>query len=298
MDRFQEMLAFVRIAERQSFTQASEDLQIPRATVTNLIKRVEQRLGTRLLERTTRTVRLTQDGEAYYRRCVRLLADVEEAEGLFRDAAPKGLLRVNLQGTLARHFVVPALPGFLARYPELELHVGEDDRLVDLVREGVDCVLRAGTLQDSSMVGRRVALLPQVTVASPVYLAQHGEPETVEALSAHRAIHYISSATGKAVPLEFTVDGRVTSVQLGGIVSVTGADLYTGSAVAGLGLVQVPRYRVASELADGRLKVLLPGFAPPPMPVSVLYAQNRQLSSRVRVFTQWLRDIFEAAAQA
>ncbi|MGE8201370.1 MAG: LysR family transcriptional regulator, partial [Variovorax sp.] len=119
MDRFQEMLAFVRIAERQSFTQASEDLQIPRATVTNLIKRVEQRLGTRLLERTTRTVRLTQDGEAYYRRCVRLLADVEEAEGLFRDEAPKGLLRVNLQGTLARHFVVPALPAFLARYPDL-----------------------------------------------------------------------------------------------------------------------------------------------------------------------------------
>jgi DNA-binding transcriptional LysR family regulator len=295
MDRFQEMQAFVRIAERQSFTQASEDLQIPRATVTNLIKRVEQRIGTRLLERTTRTVRLTQDGGAYYRRCVRLLADVEEAEGLFRDAAPKGQLRVNLQGTLARHFVVPALPDFLARHPGLELHIGEDDRLVDLVREGVDCVLRAGTLQDSSMVARRVALLPQVTVASPAYLATHGEPDGMAALASHRAINYISSGTGKVVPLEFTVDGRVATVSLPATVSVTGADLYTGSCVAGLGLVQVPRYRVAAELADGRLKVLLHGFAPPPMPVSVLYAQNRQLSSRVRVFTQWLGDIFEAA---
>jgi len=295
MDRFQEMQAFVRIAERRSFTQASEDLQIPRATVTNLIKRMEERIGTRLLERTTRTVRLTQDGEAYYRRCVRLLADMEEAEGSFRNEAPKGLLRVNLQGTLARHFVVPALPGFLARYPGLELHIGEDDRLVDLVREGIDCVLRAGNLQDSSMVGRRVALLPQVTVASPGYLAKFGEPTDMAALASHHAINYISSATGKAVPLEFTVDGRVTVVNLPAIVSVTGADLYTGSAVAGLGLVQVPRYRVAGELADGRLKVLLPGFAPPPMPVSVLYAQNRQLSSRVRVFTQWLRDVFEAA---
>lgn len=295
MDRFQEMQAFVRIAERRSFTQASEDLRIPRATVTNLIKRVEQRIGTRLLERTTRTVRLTPDGEAYYRRCVRLLADVEEAESLFRDEAPKGLLRVNLQGTLARHFVVPALPGFLARYPGLELHIGEDDRLVDLVREGVDCVLRAGTLQDSSMVGRRLALLPQVTVASPAYLAVHGEPDSIDALAVHRAIHYISSGTGKAVPLEFSVDGRVTNVQLGAAVSVTGADLYTGSAVAGLGLVQVPRYRVADELANGRLKVLLADFAPPPMPVSVLYPQNRQLSSRVRVFTQWLRDIFANA---
>ncbi|MGQ2999967.1 LysR family transcriptional regulator [Variovorax sp.] len=300
MDRFQEMQAFVRIAERQSFTQASEDLRIPRATVTNLIKRVEQRIGTRLLERTTRTVRLTQDGEAYYRRCVRLLADVEEAEGLFRDTAPKGLLRVNLQGTLARHFVVPALPDFLARHPELTLHIGEDDRLIDLVREGVDCVLRAGTLQDSSMVGRRIALLPQVTVASPAYLARHGEPADPAALAApgstHRAVDYLSSATGKPVPLEFTVDGRVSTLQLPATVSVTGTDLYTGSAVAGLGLVQVPRYRVAAELADGRLKVVLDGFAPPPMPVSVLYSQHRQLSARVRVFTQWLREVFEAAA--
>jgi len=299
MDRFQEMQAFVRIAERQSFTQASEDLRIPRATVTNLIKRVEQRIGTRLLERTTRTVRLTQDGEAYYRRCVRLLADMEEAEGLFRNTAPKGLLRVNLQGTLARHFVVPALPDFLARHPELTLHIGEDDRLIDLVREGVDCVLRAGTLQDSSMVGRRIALLPQVTVASPAYLARHGEPADPAALAApgstHRAVDYLSSATGKPVPLEFTVDGRVNTLQLPATVSVTGTDLYTGAAVAGLGLVQVPRYRVAAELADGRLQVVLDGFAPPPMPVSVLYSQHRQLSARVRVFTQWLREVFEAA---
>lgn len=297
MDRFQEMQAFVRIAERQSFTQASEDLQIPRATITNLIKRMEQRLGARLLERTTRTVRLTHDGEAHYRRCVRLIADLEEAEGAFRDTAPKGLLRVNLQGTLARHFVVPALPDFLARYPELEIHIGEDDRLVDLVREGIDCVLRAGNLQDSSMVGRRVALLEQVTVASPAYLARYGEPADLDALPAHRAVNYISSGTGKAVPLEFTVAGRVTAVQLAAAISVTGADLYTGASVAGLGLVQVPRYRVARELREGRLQVVLADLPPPPMPVSVLYSQNRQLSMRVRVFVQWLRDVFEAGAE-
>src|SRR6266702_4310685 len=269
MDRFQEMQVFVRIAERQSFTRAADDLQIPRATVTNLMKRMEQRLGTRLLERTTRTVRLTHDGEAYYRRCVRLLADMEEAEGSFRDAAPKGLLRVNLQGTLARHFIVPALPDFLSRYPGIELHIGEDDRLVDLVREGVDCVLRAGNLQDSSMVGRRVARLEQVTVASPAYLDRHGVPGDLAALTTHRAVNYMSSATGNA--------------------------LYTGASVAGLGLVQVPRYRVESELAAGSLVVVLAQFPPPPMPVTVLYPQSRQLSSRVRVFAQWLREIFDAA---
>jgi DNA-binding transcriptional LysR family regulator len=298
MDRFEEMRVFVRIAERQSFTQASDDLQIPRATVTNLLKRMEQRLGTRLLERTTRTVRLTHDGEAYYRRCVRLIADLEEAEASFSNTAPKGLLRANLQGTLARRFVVPALPAFLAQFPQIELQLGEDDRLVDLVREGVDCVLRAGSLQDSSMVGRRVAELEQVTVASPDYLAQYGEPANLAALSAHRAVNYLSSATGKAVPLEFAVDGRVSAMNLAAVVSVSGADLYTGAAVAGLGMVQVPRYRVAEELKTGRLKVILQDFPPPPMPVSVLYPQSRQLSSRVRVFAQWLRDIFEAVAGA
>jgi DNA-binding transcriptional LysR family regulator len=296
MDRFQEMQVFIRIAERGSFTRAADDLQIPRATVTNLMKRMEERLGARLLERTTRTVRLTHDGEAFYRRCVRLVADMEEAEGSFHDVAPKGLLRVNVQGTLAKHFVMPALPDFVAQYPGIELHIGEDDRLVDLVREGIDCVLRAGILQDSSVVGRRVASMRQVTVASPAYLAQFGEPATLQALESHRAVNYISSGSGRALPMEFTVDGEVIEMQLPSIVSVTGADLYTGSAVAGLGMVQVPRYRVAGELSAGTLKVVLGDFPPPPMPVSVLYPQNRQLSSRVRVFAQWLRDIFEAAA--
>ncbi|WP_087753169.1 LysR family transcriptional regulator [Paraburkholderia caledonica] len=298
MDRFEEMRVFVRVAERQSFTRASDDLQIPRATVTNLIKRLEERLGARLLERTTRTVRLTPDGQAYYGRCVRLIADMEEAEGSFSNLAPKGLLRVNLQGTLARHFVVPTLPAFLARYPDIELTIGEDDRLVDLVREGIDCVLRAGTLQDSSMVGRRVAQLQQVTVASPAYLEKYGEPADPSALESHRAVNYVSSATGKPVPLEFDIEGRITPMRLPGAVSVTGVELYTGSAVAGLGMVQVPRYRVSDELASGRLKIILANFPPPPMPVSVLYPQNRQLSSRVRVFATWLRDIFEAAGTA
>ncbi|ANC02339.1 transcriptional regulator [Pseudomonas putida] len=288
MDRFQEMQVFVRIAERGSFSQAAEDLQIPRATVTNLIKRLEQRLGVRLLERTTRHVRMTHDGEAYYHRCVRLLLDLEESESAFRNAPPKGLLRVNLQGTLAKHFVMPALGGFLAQYPDITLHIGEDDRLVDLVREGVDCVLRAGLLQDSSLIGRQVASLEQVTVASPEYLAQHGTPATLDDLQQHFAVDYLSSATGRAVPLEFRVGREVVERLLPARVSVTGADLYTGAALSGLGIVQVPRYRIVHELAAGSLRELLPDCPPPPMPVSVVYPQSRQLSARVRVFSQWL----------
>ncbi|TDV07106.1 LysR family transcriptional regulator [Paraburkholderia caballeronis] len=292
MDRFQEMQAFVRVAERSSFSQAADDLNIPRATITNLIKRMELRLGARLLERTTRQVRLTHDGEAYYHRCVRLLADIEEAEGTFRNAMPKGLLVVNLQGTLARNFVMPRLPTFLGRYPELRLHISEDDRLVDLVREGVDCVLRAGVLRDSSLIGRQIAALEQVTIASPDYLARFGEPASLDDLDAHFAVDYVSSATGKPVPLSFVVAGRNEDVALRSTISVTGADLYTGAALAGAGLIQVPRYRIADELANGHLRAVLENFPPPPMPVSVLYLHNRQLSPRVRIFTQWLEEIF------
>lgn len=292
MDRFQEMQVFVRIAERGSFTRAADDLRLPRATVSNLVQRLEARLGVRLLERTTRTVRLTPDGEAYRLRCVRLLADLEEADSLFRQSEPKGLLRVNLQGTLARRFVVPALPGFLARYPQLELQIGDDDRLVDLVREGVDCVLRAGQLRDSSLVARRVAQLRQVTCASPDYLARFGEPVDLAGLAGHQAVNFLSSASGQALPLEFVVDGELQTRQLPGTVSVTGADVYAGAALAGLGLVQVPRYRVADALASGQLREVLAAWPPPALPVSVLYPQSRQLSARVRAFAQWLSELF------
>lgn len=288
MDRFQEMQIFVRIVQRRSFTQAAEDLLVPRATATNAIKRLETRLGTRLLERTTRAVAPTQDGELYYERCVRLLADLEETEGVFRQVDPSGLLRVNLQPTLARHFVFPHLPEFLARYPRIQLHVGEGDRLVDLVREGVDCVLRAGNLQDSSMVARRAADLPQVTVASSAYLERRGEPRTLADLDQHHAVHYVSNATGRPYPLEFLGPEGLRLVTPPAVVAVTGTEAYSAAALAGLGIVQVPRYRIEAELASGRLRVVLPELPPPAMPVSVLYPQQRQLSGRVRVFADWL----------
>lgn len=292
MDRFQEMQIFTRIVERRSFTVAAEELSLPRATVTNAIKRLEARLATRLLERTTRVVAPTLDGQAYYERCVRLLADLGEMESVFTRAAPTGLLRVNLQATLARRVVAPRLPAFLARYPGIELQIGEGDRLVDLVREGIDCVLRVGNLQDSSMVAQQITQIAQVTCASPAYLERHGRPATLDGLQQHQAVNFISSATGKPYPLEFLVDGALRQLTLPGSVSVTGADMYTAGALAGLGLVQVPRYRVEHELAQGELEVLLPDLAPPALPVYVLYPQSRQLSPRVRVFVDFLKDAF------
>ncbi|WED25221.1 LysR family transcriptional regulator [Vibrio sp. DW001] len=292
MDRFQEMQVFVRIAQCGSFSQAAEDLQIPRATVSNLVKRLEKRLGTRLLERTTRQVRMTQEGESYYRRCLRILADLEEADSEFQNKPPKGQLRVNLQGTLAKYFVMPNIQSFVTRYPDISLHIGEDDRLVDLVREGVDCVLRAGNLQDSSLIAKPLANMEQITVAAPAYFKKYGVPKSLGSLKDHMAVAYLSTAIGLDTSLDFVVEGEVKEVVMSSAVSVTGSELYTDAALSGLGLIQVPRYRIQKALEEGRLQQVLTEFPPPNMPVSVLYPQNRQVSARVRVFIDWLSEQF------
>nr|WP_218180228.1 LysR family transcriptional regulator [Pseudomonas reactans] len=289
------MKVFVRIYERSSFTLAADDLNLPRATLTHTLNQFEAWLGTRLLERSTRRVRPTLDGEAYYQRCVQLLAELEEAELAFRSVAPKGRLRVDLHGTLAKYFVVPALPQFMARYPDIELSISEADRFVDLIAEGVDCVLRAGTLGDSALIGRRVANLRQVTCASPAYLRKYGEPKSLAELSEHRAVNYVSRTTAKLFPFEFMVDGQLQEVSIKGALSVFGAEIYSASAVAGLGIIQCPHYRMAELIEQGVMREILQETPPPLMPVSVLYPQNRHMSPRVRVFVDWLAEIFENA---
>lgn len=291
MDRIDVMRLFVRIVERGSFAQAARDLQIPRPSATHAIQRLEADLGVRLLERTTRTVRPTLDGALYHERCVQLLADLDEVESVFRNAEPRGPLRVDMQGTIARFFILPALPEFVSRYPGISLSLSEGDRMVDLITEGVDCVVRAGELTDSSLIGRRITTFEQLTLASPAYLERHGVPMTPDDLGNHRMAGYAASATGQPYPLEFMEGGKVREMTLPYDLVVRGAEIYTAAGVAGLGLIQVPRYRVEHQIAAGQLIPVLEGFPPPAMPVSVLYPQSRHLSSRVRVFIDWLSEV-------
>ena len=293
MDKFKEMQIFSRVAERNSFTLAAEDLVVPRATVTNSIKRLESRLGVRLLERTTRQVRLTLDGEQYYEKCIKLLGELEEVENSFLKHSPKGVLRVNLQGTLAKHFVIPRLPDFLKRYPDIKIHIAEDDRLIDLVKEGIDCVLRAGELQDSSLIVKPLTQLEIVTVASPEYLDQYGTPKDLNALQNHNGIAYSLDVKARPSEFDFLVKNKLVSVHLNSLVAVSGAEVYTASAKAGLGLIQVPKYRIRHELETGELVPILNQFSVPSIPVSALYPHKKHLSQRTSVFVDWLTEIFK-----
>jgi DNA-binding transcriptional LysR family regulator len=288
------MRVFTRVTERRSFTLAAEDLGLPRSTVSDVVKQLENRLGVRLLQRTTRHITPTLDGEAYYQRCLSILAEVEDAEAAFGGAKPKGLLRVDVQGTLARHWVLPRLPEFFRTYPDLEMRMSDGDRFVDLIREGVDCVLRVGALQDSDMIARRLAMLDEATLASPGYIEAHGMPAHPSELQhGHCMVGFHSSATGGVLPLEFIIDGRPSTMTLPSIMAVTGADSYYAAAALGLGLIQAPRYRAEADLRSGRMVEVLPDFPPSATPVSVLYPRSRQLSPRVRVFIDWLTAVFE-----
>lgn len=292
MDRIDVMRLFTRIVERGSFAQAARDLHIPRPTATHAIQRLERDLGVSLLERTTRAVRLTRDGSLYLERCERLLADIDETDGLFRSTAPRGPLRVDMQGTIARFFIVPALPDFMARYPEVDLNLSETDRMVDLITEGVDCVVRAGELADSSLIGRKLTSFEQATFASPDYLHRHGMPAAPDVLDGHVMVGYAASSTGQPYSLEFNAGDRQLDIALPHSILVRGAEIYTASATAGLGLIQVPRYRVMRQIEKGELVEVLPDYPPPTIPVWVLYPENRHLSSRVRVFADWLAELF------
>ncbi|QQO21458.1 LysR family transcriptional regulator [Bradyrhizobium diazoefficiens] len=295
MDRLDAMRLFVRLVERQSFTAAAADLGIPRSTASEVLRGLETHLGARLLERTTRHVTPTLDGEDYYRRCVAILAEIEEAEAAMRDARPRGLLRIDAHPLLTRTFVLPHLPGFLARYPELDLQIGQGDRLVDLVREGIDCVIRSGEPEDSGMILRRLGTIAEITVASPAYIASHGMPATPDALDGHKMVGFVSSRTGEVLPLEFSVGGALRHVVLPSRLRVNNSDTMADLARLGFGLAQAPRYRFADDLASGRLVEVLADYPPSPTPLSVLYPQNRQLALRLRVFLDWISGIFAEA---
>ncbi|UJB19672.1 MULTISPECIES: LysR family transcriptional regulator [Lysobacter] len=295
MDRIELFRVFTRVVECASFTRAADTLGLPRSSVSAAVIELEGRVGARLLHRTTRSVSPTQDGAAFYERCLRVIADVEETESLFRQtsAGPSGKLRVDVPGRIGRLIVAPALPQLLALYPQLDIELRVTDRAVNLVEESVDCVLRVGPLSDSGLIARKIGDLSLINVASAAYLAHHGIPQRPADLDAHLAVNYASPSTGRIEEWEWVEDGEVRTMPVRGRVTVNSAEAYIACCLAGIGLIQIPAYDVQPHLHAGELVEVMPGYRAEPMPMTLLYPHRQHLSQRLQVFADWLEALLK-----
>ena len=290
MDRIDLFRLFIRVAETESFSRAAASLNMPRSSVSTSIQQLETRLGARLFARTTRNVNLTAEGRAFYEQATRIVADVEEVEGLFRQdrGALQGRIRVDMPGRIGRLIVAPALPAFMDHHPDIEIVLGVTDRAVNLVEDGVDCALRVGPLADSSLIARHIMDLDVINVASPHYLGRHGIPFTPDDLPRHKAVHYASPSTGRIEAWEWVENGEIRTCQMEGQITVNSAEALIACCLAGLGMIQVPAYDVRDYLESGALKEIMPEWRPEALSLTLLYPERRYISPRVRVFVEWL----------
>lgn len=293
-NKFQAMAVFVQVVDAGGFRRAAEQMALPKVTVSTLIKQLETSLSVKLLHRTTRHVSVTADGAAYYEHCLRILSQVREAEESLSHTrlSPKGRLRVDAPAGLASEVLVPALSDFFARYPEIRLELGCSDRSVDLIGEGVDCAVRVGELTDLNLIARRVGTMHYVTCASPAYLEQHGRPHHPDDLAQHRCLDYFSARTGKIYHWDFTRNGERIQITPHSHFGLNDSYAYAAAGLAGLGIVQMASFLMEPMIRDGRLVSILDDWSNDPMPVHVVYPQNRHLSTKVRVFVDWAAELF------
>jgi len=295
MDQLAAMRAFTRIVETGSFSKASASLDLPRATVTKLIQSLEAHLRTSLLSRSTRRVAVTADGAAYYERATQLLTELDELDGSLAvsQLRPKGRLRIDIPPALAREVIVPALPGFFATYPDIQLDIGASDRPADMLAENVDCVIRGGTISDPSLIARRVGRLDMITCAAPLYLAEHGEPTHPNDLgNGHHRVGYFGAGSGRLFPFDFEHAGEHLEPAIPCRVTVNEMGSYVAAAAGGLGMAQMPIFLARPLLADGRLVRVLAGWQVPPVPLHIVYPPHRHLSNKLRVFVDWAATLF------
>ncbi|WP_039787179.1 LysR family transcriptional regulator [Herbaspirillum huttiense] len=295
MNQLDTLKIFQRVAELASFSGAARQLGLPNASVSLAVQQLEQMLGTRLLQRTTRRVQLTADGEAFYRRSQDLLDEFESLRGMFRAGGQplSGKLRVDMSSAMAREVVLPALPTFLAQHPQLEIELSASDRRVDLVAEGFDCVLRTGTLDDSSLVARPIGHLVQINCASAAYLKRHGTPRTLEDLAHHQLVHYRQVLGGRSPGWEWFDGTQTRTLPMAGSVTVNSTETYYAACLAGLGLIQLPLVGAQKRqmLDGGHVVEVLPQYRPAPMPINLLYASRRHVPARLAEFMDWLHAL-------
>lgn len=297
MDKLDQYRVFVQVAEMGSFIKAAHALELPRATVSAAVQQLEEKIGARLLNRTTRQVHLTTDGVQLLERVRPLLADAEDVEQLFQTSQRQvaGQLRIDVPSRIARRLIAPALPGLLRRYPRLQLVLGSTDRAINLLQDGVDCTVRIGILHDSSLVVRPLGHIALINCGSPAYLREHGVPEKpADLMKGHWAVGYASPTTGRELPWEhLDASGQTQNAALPSRVIVNNAESYIAGCRAGTGLIQIPRFDVQHLLDRGELVEVMPAHRAASMPVSLLYPHRRQRSRRLVAFIEWFSALME-----
>lgn len=295
MDQLNAMRAFVRVVEVGTFTRAAELLDLPKPTVTKLIQQLEGHLRAQLLNRTTRRVTVTMDGAAYYERALRVLGEIDELDQSMTSsqARPSGRLRVDVSASFATDIILPALPGFHARYPEIQIDMGLSDRPADLIGENLDLAIRAGAIDDQSLIARRIGEMMLITCATPGYLAKHGTPRHPRDLEdGHLAIGYRRAGTSRIMPFTFASAKETIEIQGNYVVSLNDGTGYVAAGLAGLGVMQVPTFMAGAHIASGQLVPVLTDWCTKPKPLHIIYPPNRHLSNKVRVFVDWLAELF------
>jgi DNA-binding transcriptional LysR family regulator len=291
------LLIFSRVAELSSFTQAADSLGLPKASVSTAVQQLENRLGVRLLHRTTRKVVLTHDGQSFYERCKDALSDMDELQTMFQQqssAALKGRVRLDMSTVVARQAVLPRIPDLLNQHPQLEIEISSTERRVDLVREGFDCVVRAGAVTEPGLIARPVGDLRMANCVSYGYIARCGLPHGIDDLAQHTLVHYAATLGAKATGFEYLHGGEKIAISMPGAITVNNAEAYQAACLAGLGIIQVPFVGVRELIAQGHLVEVLSPWPAPPMPLSLVYAHRRNLSTRVRVVMDWLHSVLVA----
>lgn len=292
MDRFEAMKIFIRVADLKSFTKTSETVGLPKASISNYIQYLEKLVNAKLLNRTTRHVSLTPEGMIFYEKCKNILSDIDETESMFSiESNIKGKIRIDMSVGMASRLVIPLLPKFLEMYPDIEVELSSVDRKIDLIREDVDCVIRAGYSSDIGLVETNLGEMIQINCVSPRYIEKHGIPKNLDDLKNHKLIYYSSVLGSKNIGFEYFDGNKIIELKMKGGITVNNTNSYLISCISGLGIAQLPSVSCKNYIEKGDLIEILPDFRAKPLIVNIVYPYKRIQSKRVRVFIEWISPI-------
>ncbi|MGH8213006.1 MAG: LysR family transcriptional regulator [Rhodanobacteraceae bacterium] len=294
MEDFSAISSFVRVVEAKSFRAAAAQLEMTPSGVSRAVSRLEEQIGVRLLFRSTRALRLTDDGESFYQRCKDILADFGEAvEALgYARVKPQGKLRVAVNVSIGRAALIPNLADFESRYPDVRLELAMSDRNIGLIEEGIDCAIRMGELEDSNLIARKLGYYSNVLCASPEYLARHGTPASIEDLKRHKCVNYIYPTNGRAYQWQFDGPDGPFSLDVDAHLLINDGESVIQAAMAGLGIIQIPHWLAAAPISKGKLTVIMQDTISTGSPVWIVYPQKKHLSARVHAFIDWVQELF------